>query len=600
MRLTRRGIAVALNSLLLTLAGALLLAAPAGASQVYVTGSTGDAISPFAIGSGGGLTPISCGASCNTASQPIGAAISPDGQYLYAANHGSSRVTPFSIGANGSLTPISCGANCNTGVQPQAIAVSPSGNFLYVANRGTARVSVYSIAANGTLTPVTCTTNCNTGAAPMWMAISPDGQRLYTVNRTSATVSAFSVNANGTLTPISCGTNCNTGPTPGGIAVSADGRYVYASNFANNTVSPYSINANGSLTPISCPGSNCNTAAGPDFQSVVTSPVQPPTAAFTATPAPPGQVTSFDASASAAAPGQTVARYDWEFGDGQVALDAGPTPTHVYAAEDNYTARVTVTDDAGCSTALTYTGQTASCNGSAVATVTHTVSVGDPPQAVIDSPRHRVFDTATPTFTFHATELGSTFECSIDTGAPDFGPCSGPGASHTPAAPLAIGLYAFRVRATDPLGFTGLPDTEMFRIDTAREPQRCPAVRASLAGKHRPRGLRRAAQGRRVTGVRARIEVDRPARLAITARVRWRDRQGRRSARLGRDLLANPRAATLRMAIPGSLADELPRGKAVTLKLRVAAYPESAPGCVDPRVERLSLRTRVTALKRAS
>ena len=40
-------------------------------------------------------------------------------------------------------------------------------------------------------------------------------------------------------------------------------------------------------------------------------------------------------------------------------------------------------------------------------------------------------------------------ECSIDTGTPNFGPCSGPGASHTPASPLANNTYIYRVMATD-------------------------------------------------------------------------------------------------------------------------------------------------------
>ena len=41
------------------------------------------------------------------------------------------------------------------------------------------------------------------------------------------------------------------------------------------------------------------------------------------------------------------------------------------------------------------------------------------------------------------------FECSVDTGSPNFGPCSGPGAAHTPPSPLSEGAHTFRVRATD-------------------------------------------------------------------------------------------------------------------------------------------------------
>jgi hypothetical protein len=53
----------------------------------------------------------------------------------------------------------------------------------------------------------------------------------------------------------------------------------------------------------------------------------------------------------------------------------------------------------------------------------------------------------TPTFEFSATDA-ATVECSIDTGTPDFGPCSG-ASSHAPALGLADAPYTFRVRGTN-------------------------------------------------------------------------------------------------------------------------------------------------------
>ncbi len=53
----------------------------------------------------------------------------------------------------------------------------------------------------------------------------------------------------------------------------------------------------------------------------------------------------------------------------------------------------------------------------------------------------------TPTYTFSSSEAGSTFQCRFDS-AP-FAPCSGPGASHTPSSPLALGTHTFEVQATD-------------------------------------------------------------------------------------------------------------------------------------------------------
>ena len=60
----------------------------------------------------------------------------------------------------------------------------------------------------------------------------------------------------------------------------------------------------------------------------------------------------FDGSASSDSDGSIV-RYDWDFGDGTTAEDAGPAPAHVYAAAGNYTATLTVTDDMGATDSTT-------------------------------------------------------------------------------------------------------------------------------------------------------------------------------------------------------------------------------------------------------
>jgi len=46
-------------------------------------------------------------------------------------------------------------------------------------------------------------------------------------------------------------------------------------------------------------------------------------------------------------PDGTINQYDWAFGDGNVANDAGPITTNVYATPGRYHARLTVTDDSG-------------------------------------------------------------------------------------------------------------------------------------------------------------------------------------------------------------------------------------------------------------
>ena len=79
-----------------------------------------------------------------------------------------------------------------------------------------------------------------------------------------------------------------------------------------------------------------------------------------------GDTVVFDGSASTDADGAVV-RYDWDFGDGIVAADAGPVPTHVYAAAGQFTVTLTVTDGLGAtgsnSSSVTIAGRDAASDG---------------------------------------------------------------------------------------------------------------------------------------------------------------------------------------------------------------------------------------------
>jgi PKD repeat protein len=96
-------------------------------------------------------------------------------------------------------------------------------------------------------------------------------------------------------------------------------------------------------------------------------------AAFTAASPRPLEIT-FDGSSSTDSDG-TVARFDWDFGDGQTLPSGGPTPSHEYAADGTYPVTLTVTDDEGCSAARIFTGQTVTCNGGPAAIATEQVTV---------------------------------------------------------------------------------------------------------------------------------------------------------------------------------------------------------------------------------
>jgi hypothetical protein len=104
--------------------------------------------------------------------------------------------------------------------------------------------------------------------------------------------------------------------------------------------------------------------------------------------------------------------------------------------------------------------------GNADATpATHTWQIDlTAPTVSVDSGPTGLTSDSTPTFGF-GSEPSATFECSIDTGTPSFGPCSAAG-THTPAAPLSDGAHAFRVRAIDQAGNQAVA-TRSFAVDAA-------------------------------------------------------------------------------------------------------------------------------------
>ena len=122
------------------------------------------------------------------------------------------------------------------------------------------------------------------------------------------------------------------------------------------------------------------------------------------------------------------------------------------------------------------------------------------PQTTIDSGPSGETNDSTPTFTFHSSPAGSTFTCSIDTGTPNFAPCSGPGASHTPASPLPNGSYTFRVRATFAGGTDPTPATSSFTINVPvlSAPNLTGTSPASPANANSPRVLGSAEAGSQV------------------------------------------------------------------------------------------------------
>lgn len=79
-------------------------------------------------------------------------AISTDGRYAYTTNGGSASVTGFRIDGSGDLTILDAdGVTAPTGDNPLDAAFSSGGRYLYVLSRASQQVDVFSLAADGSL-----------------------------------------------------------------------------------------------------------------------------------------------------------------------------------------------------------------------------------------------------------------------------------------------------------------------------------------------------------------------------------------------------------------------------------------------------------------
>lgn len=343
-----------------------LAVSPDGKS-VYVTNQ--GSISQYDVGPGGALSAKTPPAVTVPGGMPQQVAVSPDGRSAYVTDYVSGNVLQYNIGVGGVLSP-KTPATVLSGTGPQGIAVSPDGTRLYVVNRTDKEVALFHVGAGGLLTKVGTTV---AGNEPTWVAVSPTGNSVYVVDRNGGGAGAvlqYGVGSGGLLLPETPATVA-AGMNPSGIAVSPDGRSVYVSDNLSSEVSQYDVGAGGVLspkTPAAVPA-----GLGPVGVAVV--PDQGPVALFTASAARAGSPTKFDGSSSGDADG-TIARYDWNFGDGSSAVNGGATPTHTYRTPGAYTVRLTVTDDGGCSTALVFTGQTAYCHGGPAATATSVLNAG--------------------------------------------------------------------------------------------------------------------------------------------------------------------------------------------------------------------------------
>jgi YVTN family beta-propeller protein len=278
---------------------------------------------------------------------PFGIAIAPDGSALYVSSDAGVSV----IGSQTRQEVVSIMG----GSSPTGIAITPDGRTAYLANFISADVFAIDTRTNqvvGSPIPI------DRGAE--FLAIAPSGRAVYTSNRESNSVSAIDIPTGRPIASIPVGTG------PSGIAVDPNGRTVYVANRESSSVSAIETRTHQVVIP--------SIPVGAEPQGIAIVPNQPPAASLSfPRRARPGVPVAFDASASRD-PDGSITSFAWAF-DGAAPIQAGPTLMHSFPRPGRHEVTLTLTDEEGCSTTLVFTGQTASCNGSAVASKTVAVKV---------------------------------------------------------------------------------------------------------------------------------------------------------------------------------------------------------------------------------
>jgi YVTN family beta-propeller protein len=384
-------------------------------TRVYLThGATGKVSMINATTGKAEGSPISVGGS------PDGIAITPNGRFAYVVNRESDDVSVINLATN-AVEAVPDGNAIEVGKNPGAIAISPDGTRAFVVNAGDPftlppppsssplGVSVINLATNdveggeiplppnhlpnaiaiapdgsrgyivaggiGTETEVAIINTATNQLEPNRIvlehvagpiAITPDGSRAYVAEVAQGRVSVINL-ATEKVEP----NPIKVGATPEALAITADGARVYVANLRSNNLSVIDT-ATNQPAPEAIP-------LGEAPLALAITPNQPPLAAFTAARARPGVPLTLDASTSKDSDSR-IATYGWSFGDGQSQTLSSPIAVHTFASPGIYRVSLREADTDGCSTPETFrfTGQTASCNGSTLASTTQAVKVAYP------------------------------------------------------------------------------------------------------------------------------------------------------------------------------------------------------------------------------
>lgn len=248
-RLTRMGWAATMATCI-ALTGSVAAipasAAPAPPNFLLVGGTGSGDLAVFSESPDGRLTEVPGSPFPTGGVGTLSVEVTPNAQFAYVSHAVTGSIHGFRIGSNGALTEIP-GAQLDLGSPAVTAAVSPDGEYLYATIGGIRNeVRSYAISDSGTLTPSAAEPAVVPGISALSQpVVTPDGSNLYVSSFVSNTVTSFSVGPNGQLTQL--GEPLPTGKQPALPSITPDGRFLYITNEQSSTVSGFAIGDDGQL-----------------------------------------------------------------------------------------------------------------------------------------------------------------------------------------------------------------------------------------------------------------------------------------------------------------------------------------------------------------
>lgn len=186
----------------------------------------------------------------NVGDNPMGVAITPDGEIVYVANNLDNTISVISTSSYTVTDTIAVGEG------PWGVAVAQDKEFMYVTNRVANTVSVIRTSDN------TVTNTIDVGNSPLGITVSPDGEHVYVTNNLDDTVSIIDTSDN-TVQDV-----LDVGGGPWGIEINPNGAYLYLNNSADDTMALINIADNSISDPIDVGDTPMGIAVHPNQEDI--------------------------------------------------------------------------------------------------------------------------------------------------------------------------------------------------------------------------------------------------------------------------------------------------------------------------------------------